>query len=293
MPTTSVMLTRRGQFRALYRDLKRHPDLLATTPVVFCEGDSWFSTPLTMNALDWLVLPSAADNAAGVPVFGSGGLFFRGEHSGDLATEMFTAKRVRDLLDWYDGFAFDAVLLSGGGNDFVGEFLKKLFAKSGAMSAAAAFTRVVDSGRFAQVLAAYRRVLAAFVQARPGVPILAHTYDYPVLLGTPARVTVASLGAAALAKRKIGPWIQPHLAHVLDEAGQVDFARRLIDGFEARVLRPLRDVEFAGAFSYVDLRGTLRREDWFDEMHPTEAGFLRVADVLRAQLVAALPPAQR
>ena len=293
MPTTSVMLTRRGQFRALYRELKRHPALMATTPVMFCEGDSWFSTPLSMNALDWLVLPGADDNAAGVPVFGSGGLFFRGEHSGDLATEMFTAKKVRDLVRWYEGFAFDAVLLSGGGNDFVGDYLKKLFAKAGASTAKAAFDRVVADGRFDDVRAAYRRVLTAFAKARSGVPVLGHTYDYPVLLGTPARTTVATLGAAALARRHVGPWIQPHLAHVLSAAEQVDFARRLIDGFEARVLRKLRDDEFSGMFDFVDLRGLLRREDWFDEMHPTEAGFRRVADALRVGLVRVLPPGKR
>jgi hypothetical protein len=32
------------------------------------------------------------------------------------------------------------------------------------------------------------------------VPIGGHTYDYPVLLGTPARLTVANLGALALPK---------------------------------------------------------------------------------------------
>ena len=292
MPTTSVTLTRKGQFRSLYRELVRRPELLATTPIVFCEGDSWLSTPLSMNALDWLVLPNEEDEAAGVPLFGSGGLFFRGENSGDLATEIFTAKKVRDLVDWYDGFAFDAVLLSAGGNDFVGDYLKKLFAKAGTMSAAAAFDRVVDDGRFDAVLAAYRRLLTAFVKARPSTPILGHTYDYPVRLGTPAVTTVATLGVAALAKKRVGPWIQPHVAHVLTPAAQLDFAKRLIDGFEARVLDKLR-TEFAGNFSYVDLRGTLRPEDWFDEMHPTEAGFRIVADRLRGQLVPLLPAAKR
>lgn len=291
MPATSVTLTRRGQFRALYRELRRRPALMATTPIVFCEGDSWLSTPLSMNALDWLVLPSAEDEAAGVPVFGSGGLFFRGEHSGDEATGMFTAKKVRDLADWYDGFAFDAVLLSAGGNDFVGDYLRKLLAKAGTMTAKAAFDRVVDDGRFDQVLAAYRRALDAFTRAKPTVPILGHTYDYPVRLGTPARTTVASLGVAALVKGQVGPWIQPHVAHVLAPAAQLDFARRLIDGFEARVLAKLR-AQFA-QFGYVDLRGTLREDEWFDEMHPTEEGFRRVAEQLRTALVQVLPAAKR
>jgi hypothetical protein len=292
MPANHVMLSLRGQFRALYLELRRNPPLAATTPVVFCEGDSWFSTPLSMNLLDWIVYPDAAAEAAGVPLFGGGGLFFRTEHSGDEALDMFAAKKVKDLARWYAGFDFDAVLLSAGGNDFVGGWLQKLFAAAGPMSVQAAFAKVVASGRYEAVHAGYRRALAAFAKARPGVPVLAHTYDYPVRLGTPARTTLANLGAIALAKRRVGPWIQPHVAHVLDAPGQVAFARALIDGFEARVLRPLAQ-EFAGTFDYVDLRGTLAHADWFDEMHPTGDGFRKLAAKVGARLRAALPPGKR
>ena len=291
MPTNSVLLSRRGQFRALYRAVRKQPAIAATTPVVFCEGDSWFSTPLSMNALDWLVYPDAAANAAGVPLLGTGGLFFRTEDSGDLATEIFTAKKVKDLARWFGGFDFDAVLLSAGGNDFVGGFLQKLFKDASPMTAPAAFAQVVASKRFDAVLAAYTRVLTAFAKARPGVPVIGHTYDYPVLLGTPARTTLSNLGAIALAKRHVGPWIQPHVAHVLDGPGQVAFARLLIDGFEARVLQPLAS-SFA-TFSYVDLRGTLQPTDWFDEMHPTGDGFRLLAAKIGGRLRQVLPAGRR
>jgi hypothetical protein len=79
---------------------------------------------------------------------------------------------------------------------------------------------------------------------------------------------------------------------VLAPAAQVEFARRLIDGFEARVLRPLA-AEFAGVFSYADVRGTLARDEWFDEMHPTGDGFRRIAAGIQAALVAVLPPGKR
>ena len=53
MPASqSLMTTRRGEFRTLYRALARQPAAFASTPIVFCEGDSWFSTPLAMNLLD-------------------------------------------------------------------------------------------------------------------------------------------------------------------------------------------------------------------------------------------------
>src|SRR5690606_22336615 len=136
---------------------------------------------------------------------------------------------------------FDLALLSAGGNDFTGAFLARTFAGQPRMSVAQAFDLVVATGRYAQVLAAYRRVVAAFVAARPRTPILAHTYDYPLALGRPGVLGVAGVGAIALLKREVGPWIAPHVAHVLPSTSdQRAFARRIIDGFELRVLRVLR-----------------------------------------------------
>jgi hypothetical protein len=288
MPATqSLMTTRRGEFRALYRALQRDRRAFESTPVIFCEGDSWFSTPLAMNLLDWLVWPAPADEARGVPLFGAGGLFFRTEDSGDLALDMFAPRRLRDLADWYEGFAFDLVLVSAGGNDFVDGFLQRLFRGLRPMSAAAAFQRVLDSGRYRQVFAAYRGFVERFRAIRPRTPILAHSYDYPLRMGQAANLTLGNLGAAALLKQGAGPWIGNRVAHVLPGiAQQRQFARLMTDGFVEHVLVPLRDDPASGrVFDFVDLRGTLRREShWFDEMHPTGAGFALLADRFRRQM---------
>ena len=288
MPATqSLMTTRRGEFRALYRALQRDRRAFEATPVIFCEGDSWFSTPLAMNLLDWLVWPAPADEARGVPLFGAGGLFFRTEDSGDLALDMFAPRRIRDLAQWYEGFAFDLVLVSAGGNDFVDGFLQRLFRGLRPMSATAAFQRVLDSGRYGQVLAAYRGFVERFRAIRPRTPILAHSYDYPLRMGQPAKLTLGNLGAAALLKQGAGPWIGNRVAHVLPGiAQQRRFARLMTDGFVEHVLMPLRDDPASGrVFDFVDLRGTLRREShWFDEMHPSGAGFALLADRFRRQM---------
>ena len=292
----SMMLSLRGQFRETYRAIRRRPALATTTPIVFCEGDSWFSTPLSMNTLDWIVYPTPEDEAAGVPLFGSGGLFFRAEHSGDLATEIFTSKKVKDLTAWYKAFDFDLAIVSAGGNDFVGDFLKKAFAGAGLMTPTQALARVEDTGRFEEVRAAYARLLGAFQKVKPAVPILAHTYDYPIRLGQPAQLTAANLGALALFKRRIGPWIEPHVARSLPTlAQQREFVRLLIDGFVTQVLEPLRaDPVLGTVFDFVDLRGTLPDTgDWFDEMHPTGTGFHVLADKWRDAIAARLPAAKR
>lgn len=278
MPAShSVQTTQRGAFRRLYNTLRRDRDLRARTPVVFCEGDSWFSTPLAMNLLDWLVFPTPDEERRGVPIVGRGGLFFRAEHSGDLALDIFKPKRFNPLVKWYRNFDFDIALLSAGGNDFVGAFLQKTFARRGRMTPKQAFDVVrTQTSRFDDVRTSYASALAKMLAARPDTPILAHTYAYPLRIGVPADLTLANIGAVALLADAAGPWIGPHMAHVLPTIEeQRAFAKQLIDGFVELVLEPLaNDARFAGRFGYLDLRRELPDvDDWFDEMHPTGAGF--------------------
>jgi len=276
MPAShSVQTTQRGAFRRLYNTLKRDRDLRARTPVVFCEGDSWFSTPLAMNLLDWLVFPTPEEERRGVPIVGRGGLFFRAEHSGDLALDIFKPKRFNALVKWYGNFDFDIALLSAGGNDFVGAFLQKTFARRGRMSPSEAFDVVrTQTTRFQDVQAAYGSAVAKMLAARPNTPILGHSYAYPLRIGVPADLTLANIGAVALLADSAGPWIGPPMDHVLPTlAEKRAFAKLLIDGYVEFVLDPLKQ-RFAGHFDYLDLRRELPDvDDWFDEMHPTGAGF--------------------
>jgi hypothetical protein len=281
MPSNqSVYTTRRGEFRAIYRDLCRHKDLRARTPVVFCEGDSWFSTPLAMNILDWLVFPTHEQEEKGVPIFGQGGLFFRAEESGDQAVDMFAPKRLKDIMSWYESVDFDIALLSGGGNDLVGKFLKKTFAGQRKMSVEQAFRLVESTGRYDEVFKAYERALLRMVALRPATPIIGHTYCYPLKMGTAADLTIATIGLVALLKKDAGPWIGPNVGVALpDRDDQRLLVRRMIDAFVERVLERLRtDPRFRNNFRYLDLRTMAPREDdWFDEMHPTGAVFQRLS----------------
>lgn len=304
MPVQISALSQRGQFRAMYMGLKAQRRL-QRTPVIFCEGDSWFSTPLAMNLLDWVVSPAPEDEARGVPQFGQGGLFFRVERSGDQASpqtenpsrSMFTPANVDDLLGWFTKYDFDAVLLSAGGNDFVDTWLKRALAGHRHLTAQEAFAVIADSGRYKAVRQAFEFFVGAFHEQRPKVPILAHTYDYPRRIGTAAALGLANLGVAAVLKKSIGPWIGPALEQVVDGGANAwrAFTRLMIDGFVERVLEPVKqNPSFGGRFDYVDLRGQLTDDaQWFDEMHPTEAGFHQLAGVFRARLIERLPSSKR
>ncbi|MCF6319462.1 MAG: hypothetical protein L3J83_09340 [Proteobacteria bacterium] len=280
----SMHLSRRGEFRRVYRLLKRHK-LLDSTPIIFCEGDSWFSTPLSLNILDQLVQATPQEQAANKTFFGSGGLFFRAEKSGDTAINMFSEKKVNNLSKWFKSFDFDLVLLSAGGNDFVADFLKDLFLDKQLMSVADAMALVVSSGRYEQVLQAYRVFVTKLVAKKPDIPIIAHSYDYPLLLGKPGKLTLTNIGLIALFKKRIGDWIGSNIEPSLpDLKDKKLFAKNLIDNFVSRVLEPL-SLEFPNNFSFVDLRGTLSEEFWYDEMHPTGEGFFQLAQKFKQPIL--------
>jgi hypothetical protein len=189
------------------------------------------------------------------------------------------------------------VLLSAGGNDFVDTWLHRALAGKTGLNARQAFDAIVATGRYDEVREAYAYFVGAFHTARPDVPILAHTYDYPRLIGTEAALGLGNLGVAALLKKSMGPWIGPNIEHVIDGGIEAwrEFARLLIDGFVERVLHPLKqDARFGGMFDYADLRGNLTADtQWHDEMHPTEAGFHELAVIFRTVLIGKLPPGKR
>lgn len=244
----SIQIFRRGEFRRIYRLLKRH-DLLKNTPVILAEGDSWFSTPLALNLLDHLVQATPAEEAAGKVWLGEGGLFFRAEKSGDTAEHIFASANVKQLAKWFDAFDFDLVLLSAGGNDFAADFLRKLFANKTPMSVDAAIQLVIDSGRFVEVLKAYEYFISRFIELKPNISILAHSYDYPIRLGQASELTLANIGLIAIFKKEIGDWISKHIKNVLPNKNeQRQFARTLIDNFVSLVLKPL-SLKFPENFS--------------------------------------------
>lgn len=282
MPTPfSVEVSTWGAFKRLHRLLARS-GLIEQVPLIFTEGDSWFSTPVTMNLVDHLVFPDSS--AAPIPVFGRGGLFFRAERSGDTAATIFSEENLNRLRRWLGAYEFDLILLSAGGNDLVGDFLVDTFdGVDIELSVDEALQIVVATGIFTSLRRLYSAWMDMCSEVRPDTPVLAHTYAYPVRLNAPSELTVANLGLVALLKDRVGPWIAPHLQVVLPSpADQARFVRALVDDFHDRVLRPLS--ESYTQFHFVDLREQIQDPKfWHDEMHPTGEGFaILAAEVGRA-----------
>jgi len=262
-------------FRDAYRAANR-AHTLAKTPVVLSEGDSWFAFPLdNFNMLDVVTTL--------VP-----GLYLRLEDNGDEAVRMFKkgSRNLDRIGEHLRTFQFNAVLISAGGNDIVGEHLEGVFADKAKMTPQEAVD-LVRAARFGVVRQSYENLIAVVRAAGKGkVPILAHTYDYPVRLGVPAKLDLQGIGLIALLVSKVGDWIGSYVKAVLPvRTDQLDFVRLLLDAFRDDILVPLQQ-DNPGLFHFCPLLGTLGPDPalWHDELHPSDAGFQTLGQKFATQL---------
>lgn len=179
-----------------------------------------------------------------------------------------------------------AILLSGGGNDVVGD---KQTLKSMVHPAAEGhpepvkedmLQKIVD-GRLRELLTVMLSAITTVSVASVGrkVPILIHGYDYPVPDGRGVFLNV---------------WLKPGLVELgynaLDDRRKI--LKTLIDRLNAMQIALLQHPEFQHVL-HTNLRGTLSTADadyqefWQNELHPTiPTGFGLVADKVAGKIPA-------
>lgn len=249
----------------------------APAKVVFAEGDSWLDkfTPVPLTGTNLLDAIRTPYHAAVVDV----------ARIGDTSVDVvkgWQAKRTRALFKFFE---FNAIILSVGAND-----LKNLYAdKVERMIAGGLSPQEIQSllepatyaAEFNQVVANVR----AFVGLRDGsprnttrrAPIVVHGYDY--FQPRPARASVFAGSAFGT-----GPWVYPVLQGAGLDAAQM---KRAADAVVDQLNQSLADA-FGAAASVVviDSRGVLTPArpgstaedgDWLDEIHPSAAGFDKLA----------------
>jgi hypothetical protein len=263
---------------------ERDPDSRMYKGKVLAEGDSWFtlggvpSSNLLFNIQ--VTKPTALVTIA---------------KPGDTIIKMGDPDRMLQLrrLIAIPRFAYtwDAILLSGGGNDLIDaapELLKRNDAATGDPA------DYVDSAALQQLIDKVQGAYAAIVAVRDddssqckGKPIYVHTYDYPTPRDSPARF----LGAGIL-----GPWLYPaFLLADIPEPMWTAVSDYLLDQLAEAILaldsqsgsRPL-----PGVF-VLETRKTLNRArlgsiasdgDWANEIHPNTTGYRKLAEKLSARL---------
>ena len=263
----------------------RNPDNPMYAYRLLAEGDSWFTLGAVPSS-NILFNIETSQRAALVTIAFPGDTIVR---MGDPA-HMQQLRRL--LVDPRFRYKWDTILLSGGGNDLIsvaGALLPKRSVTSTSASDyvdPAALQKLVGD-----IQQAYKNIVDVRDEAgspNSGVPIVAHTYDYPTPRDSPARF----LGVGVK-----GPWLQPALtAAEIPTAMWQPISDYLLDQVAEAILA--LDSEAAGSqqlpsFHVVETRNTLARAapgttsfsgDWANEIHPDTTGYSKLAAKISARV---------
>ncbi|MBI5100305.1 MAG: SGNH/GDSL hydrolase family protein [Nitrospirae bacterium] len=230
---------------------------------ILAEGDSWFEYPMDKGGvIDHL------ENLLNVPICNMA-------HHGDEVRQIMGVSQREELQTRLsdDELRFDALLFSGGGNDLVGDqfclWLNDY--KSGGSPGA-----LINRSRLAAVLAiieaGYRDLIAITKALSPETKIFLHGYDFPMATGK---------GVCF-----VGPWLKPslELRGIEDEAAQFEVVKEILTQF-ASILKSLA-ASNPGRVFYVPTQNTLQPTPswWANEIHPSSAGFMKIAEVFEAEI---------
>lgn len=247
---------------------------------LLAEGDSWFSLgalPSSNLLFDLkLARQSIVVNCA------TPGDTIR--NMGQIAHNIGLSRMLRA------GYRWDALLVSGGGNDLIDGLDRVLVARPAAGAPSAA---CIDEAGLEAVLediaAGYRKLVRARDEhLGPEVPIIIHTYDYPTPRPSPARFF--SVGLA-------GPWLYEALKATQIPPAQWPEVSDLIMCRLAEWLTEMPARNGFSAFHVVETRDTLRRAkpgeffesgDWRNEIHPSNAGYVKLGKKLANKINALL-----
>ncbi|SAK76881.1 hypothetical protein [Caballeronia ptereochthonis] len=243
----------------------------APAPLILIgDGDSWFDYPLPdpLHATDVL----EALRAAGEPA----PMILKLAHYSDATTTLLgVTKRNRLIAQLQDpaNGPVDALLFSGGGNDVVGDqfrfWLNDASAVGNDPAQGVNIQRIGDI--FGVVESAYLDLIRIRDQFAPHAPIFAHAYDFAIPTG---------VSACHLA----GPWLRPSLV----DRGWSSLTpgtlivKTILVQFRVMLQRLASDP--AHNMVLVETQGTLAPDDWANELHPTGAGFAKIAARFRAAL---------
>lgn len=233
---------------------------------ILAEGDSWFKYPKSFfafgessNIIDCLgeredlYIESDSENGRELLEI------FSGAHKNNLLGNIYKAAE--------SGNNYDLLLVSGGGNDIVGEFdFDWMIRENQKGKVAGDFIRQENLERKVNRLGeCYAELIERVLEQDSQVRIVGHQYDYarPIPKGFWLFDWLPLTGS----------WMYPYLMrkHISDHQLQLEIVRELFDSFSKMMDR--LEKEYASNFSVVKTLGTLKEDQWRNEIHPTPEGF--------------------
>ncbi len=215
---------------------------------IVSEGDSWFQFPL--------LLDDVVDH-----LFERYAIFSLGA-AGDLLQDML---QQREMVRSIEREQAELFLISGGGNDLLGGGNLKTYLRSFEPDRPAeAYLNENFAPFLTGIVQLYRELFRRVTEPFPALKALCQGYDHAI--------------------PDSGRWLGAPMEElgIKDSALQRDIIRVIVD----RLNLALADLaaEFPEKVIYIDCRGAVPDDEWYDELHPTDAGYATISGLFAAAI---------
>ncbi len=235
-------------------------------PIILAEGDSWFCYPKNVGPHQ---IPDAPSDL--IEHLGKDFAVFTEAKPGDVAITMRGfINEEHGLIAEIGRLKADILLLSAGGNDLLGNGRLKLYLEAGDKSVEALTGSEAYANAFWAAVDAIGEMIRQSLRQHPRLNVVVHGYDYAIPTG-------------------VGPWLQkPMDALGIPRKTHAAVAKRITNQFNdaLKQLTTAINTDLGQERAHhVDLRKTLtKRSEWRDELHPTTAGFKKLAAKIASKI---------
>jgi hypothetical protein len=251
---------------------------------MLAEGDSWFSfgSWRLSSLLDQLRLPQPAAIVSLA-------------HPGATLRRMSEIADNAELDNWlstpYSDVAWNALLVSGGGNDIMKDAKRGLIVPVNSVDQPEREPEgYLDLQALDMTLAVVRDSFARIVELRDrpespciGVPLITHEYDFMTPRNAPARFLVPVRG----------PWLHTAMTKARIPRSRWNAVSDFVIGALGLCLQELEGTlpnfhvaRTQGTLTRARMGSTGKSNDWDNEIHPDRAGFRKLAPLLQAHIQA-------
>lgn len=240
---------------------------------ILAEGDSWFAYPKKYLVFggDSNIIDHLGDK--------NDLLIYGTSSNGDEAVAMISGEQKLTLAKRLSYNHFDYLLFSGGGNDIVGKYDFDFFIRK-QKKGMSWQDCIIDERvklKMSQIKSSYE-FLCEFVRdysKNKNIKIVTHTYDFAI----PQNKGTHLFDIIPIT----GPWVYPYLKekNILDSNDQREIVKYLLKKFKSTI----KSVEKKYSnLTVVDTQGTLKDNEWRDEIHPTSKGFGKISKKIYKKL---------
>ncbi|KZS42506.1 hypothetical protein AWE51_03425 [Aquimarina aggregata] len=230
-----------------YRRYKKSKKLFPKQPIIVAEGDSWFLFPfLVKDTLDYVMekYPLRSIAAAGDEIQNY-------RHSGQLLKEI---QKERPKY----------VLISGGGNDIIGPAIVAILKnKMPSGLDPSSYLNEFYKKKTQDIEETYNYFFNRIHEFDYVKQVFVHGYDY--VRTDHSQKTIKN------------GWVNRYLIEkgVTKIKDRTNIINYLIDEFNALLERVTKKHKNA---TYLDMRTLVKKDEWYDEIHPNDDGFKKVGD---------------